>query len=163
MPSTLRLAVDDVHDLVADLQAAGRGLERPITDTLREGAEAIATAAKPLMRTRAEGAWASSSGAKYGHIAEYYDAALTVHAGQASAQATVGTRHPGGPVWEWGGAIAPRAGSGGVTAAAASGHPGEIIHIPRLAPVQRAAEAEEEVVALKLEGAVDRLLKSHDL
>ena len=156
MASTVRLDVD-IRDLYRDLEAAANGLEAELTKVLGDGAALIAETARPLMRRSAAGSWDGSSGAELGHIQDSYGSQAR------GLTATVTTSHPGAPVWEYGGRIAPRAGEGGVKAAEATGHPREIIDIPRQAPVHRAALADIDVIEQQLKSSVDRLLASFNL
>ena len=107
MAGILRLTVStDVAELSRDLRSFGDDLDHPLRDALEYGAKTIAAAAKPLMRFRAEGAWPNSSGARYGHISDWYAARV------ATTSASVYSDHPAAPVWEWGGHIDPGAGGG---------------------------------------------------
>jgi hypothetical protein len=166
----LRLSVStDVAELSRDLRSFGDDLDRPLRDALEYGAKTIAAAAKPLMRFRAEGAWLNSSGARYGHISEYYQARV------ATTSASVVSDHPAAPVWEWGGHIDPGAGGGEHKLKAelsarsrartrirlAGGRRG--IEIPRLQPVSRAGDAMREEITQHLEDALTALIKEHGL
>ena len=170
MAGILRLTVSvDVRELSRDLRSFGEDLDRPLRDALEYGAKTIAVAAKPLMRFRAEGAWPNSSGARYGHISEYYQARA------ATLSASVVTDHPAGPVWEWGGHIDPAAGGGEHRLKAdlsrnaharqrirlAGGRRG--IEIPRLQPVTRAGDENREEITQHLEDALTSLVKEHGL
>jgi len=162
----------DVAELSRDLRSFGDDLDRPLRDALEYGARTVALAAKPLMRFRAEGAWPSSSGARYGHIAAYYEARV------ATVSAAVVSDHPAAPVWEWGGTIRPILGSGIQRLATASRTAGQVrlrlsalgmdrppftFHIPRLQPVGHAAEAKREEIVQHLDDAVTALIKEHGL
>lgn len=170
MAGRLRIGVSvDVADLSRDLRSFGDDLDRPLRDALEYGANIIADAARPLMRVRPEGAWPNSSGARYGHIAAYYEAKVQ------TLSSTVVSDHPAAPVWEWGGHIDPGAGGGEhhVKAElrararvrsrirAAGGRRG--IEIPPLHPVGHAADAKREEVTQHLEDALDALIREHDL
>jgi hypothetical protein len=168
----LRASVD-VRELVRDLEAFGDELDEPIRDVLEHGASSIADAARPLMRFRAEGAWPTSSGAKYGHIRAYYEGKLT-----SSSTAVVFSDHPAAPVWEWGGTIHPLVGHEvralisrpGTRQLARSAlkvanqlRPPYTFEIPRLEPVQRAAAVEREHIEEELESAIQDLIDEHHL
>ena len=170
MAGILRLTVStDVRELSRDLRSFGDDLDRPLRDALEYGAKTIAAAAKPLMRFRAEGAWPTSSGARYGHISAYYAARV------ATLSAVVYSEHPAAPVWEWGGHIDPGAGGGEHRIRAelasrararqrirlAGGRRG--IEIPRLEPVTRAGEASREDITRHLDDALTALVKEHGL
>ena len=170
MAGILRLTVStDVRALSRDLRSFGDDLDRPLRDALEYGAKTIAAAAKPLMRFRAEGAWPTSSGARYGHISAYYAARV------ATLSAVVYSEHPAAPVWEWGGHIDPGAGGGEHRIRAelasrararqrirlAGGRRG--IEIPRLEPVTRAGEASREDITRHLDDALTALVKEHGL
>jgi hypothetical protein len=162
----------NVSDLSRDLRAFGDDLDKPLRDALEWGATSVARAAKPLMRFRAEGAWATSSGARYGHIQDYYEARV------ATISAAVVSDHPAAPVWEWGGTIHPLL---GVSlhhalstsrmkeqmkmrlAAANMDRPPYTFRIPRLQPVANAADAEREQITQHLEDAVDALIREYGL
>ena len=154
----IRVGVDDrVADLARDLKAAGDSLAAgQLRDVLLQGAQQIATAAAPIMGY-GQPSWPKSSGAELPRIADSY---IATAAGQSAA---VATTHPGGPVWEFGGQIAPAAGPGGVTAARASGHPGEVLRIPRKGPAELAALSQIEAVTANVTRHVDQVLADHDL
>lgn len=169
MPDTVRLDVD-VREVARDLQALGDDLDRPLRDTLEKGAQGIADVARTFMRKR-DGSWATSSAAREfpGHIADYFDAKGSA---TAAPSATVGSRHPAAPVWEFGGEIHPAAGDRhAVIARSRVGSPKrhiltrglQRIHIPRLLPVHRAAEQEEPHIERELATAVDQLAREHGL
>lgn len=168
MPGILRLSVStDVADLSRDLRAFGDDLDKPLRDALEYGANAVANAAKPLMRFRPSGAWPTSSGARYGHIQDYYRATV------ATLSAAVVSDHPAAEVWEYGGDIHPAAGSirHAAIAAHSVGSPArqilergiQTIHIPRQQPVANAADAKREEITQHLEQAVDALIEEHGL
>lgn len=162
----------DVSELSRDLRSFGEDLDRPLRDALEYGANAIADAARPLMRFRAAGPWPTSSGARYGHIKAYYEARVQ------TTSATVISDHPAAPVWEWGGTIRPLLGSGIQRMATTSRTAGQMrlklvaagldrppytFRIPRLGPVSHAADAKRPEIEQHLEDAVSALIREHNL
>jgi hypothetical protein len=108
MTATLKLGLTvDGRQAQRDLRAVADGLDRPITDVLRDGAAEIADIARGFMR-HGEPTWPSSSAARDfpGLISDYFDSKAN------GMSATVGSTHPAAPVWEWGGFIDPAAGGG---------------------------------------------------
>ena len=167
MAGTLKLgATVDGRQAQCDLQAVGDGLDKPITDVLRDGAAKIADIARGFLHHGAP-SWLNSSAARDfpGGIRAYYDSRA------AKMSATVGSTHPAAPVWEWGGDIHPAAGSAKHAAIRSirhgdprraqleAGH--QVIHIPRDMPVQRAGDSAKDDLARRLEDAVERLVMEH--
>jgi hypothetical protein len=160
MALTIRAAVE-VRELSRDLRSLGEGLDKPIRDTLTEYVEKIRDIGAGFMR-HGQPSWPSSSAAaKYGSfpgaIASYYDTRTS------TVSANIGTRHPAGPVWEWGGDIHPRAGALHEMFKShpeqAAGH--QTITIPRLQPMVRAADQEADAFERALDDAVDRLIAEY--
>jgi hypothetical protein len=164
MPSTIRANVD-VKSVSQDLRALGDDLDKPIRDTLGEYAEKIKDIGAGFMK-HGHGSWPTSSAARDfpGLIADYYDTRVS------TLSANIGTTHPGGPVWEYGGDIHPAAGSakhaairglrGPRRAMLERGH--QVIHIPRWMPMTRAADQEAPAFERALGDAVDRLIAEHN-
>lgn len=168
MPSVLRAHVE-IAEISRDLRALGDDFDKPIRDTLEEHATKIADIARGFMR-HGEPSWPNSSAARDfgsapGTIAGYYDSRV------ATTSASIGSRHPAAPVWEWGGDIHPAAGSARHAAIAAKrvNSPArklleagvQTIHIPRLQPVHRAGEADLPAMEQALDDAVSRLVEQY--
>ena len=160
MPSTVRLHVD-VKDVVEALDGFRDQLDQPIRDVFEGHGKQIADIAAGFMR-KGQPPWPSSSGARYGDspgtIASYFDSRASVNS------LTIGTTHPAGPVWEWGGEIHPAAGKS--LHAAMKAHPQlrighQVIVIPRTLPATRAADADAPALTRDLSDAVDRLIAEH--
>lgn len=144
MASTVRAEVD-VKDLYDDLVAAGQGLDKQLTGELERGARDIADASRKFMREgEGVGRFKGSTGAELPHIRDSYTSTAR------GLVANVISTHPAGPVWEFGGTIAPHS-------------PKQVIRIPHLAPVHLAALEELDLIALHLQAAVDRLLATFRL
>lgn len=170
MGGTVRLHTSvDIGDLSRDLRSFGEDLDKPLRDALHYGARMVAQGAKRFMRYRPEGAWASSSGARYGHIRDYYEARV------ATMSAAVISRHPASAVWEWGGTIHPLLGTGMhrliqrhpqqrlALAARNMDRPPYTFHIPKLRPVGNAADVAYRDITQHLENAVRQLIEEHHL
>ena len=165
MASTLKAAVD-IREVSADLRALGGSLDDPIRDTLGQHASVIADMARGFLHS-GKPTWATSSAFRdFGpSMRPYYDSSV------ARVSASIGSTHPGAPVWEWGGEIHPAAG-GGVHAAIRAFHHGDprrkmlsaghqVIVIPRDRPVGRAGDQDLPALERDLESAVDRLCREH--
>jgi hypothetical protein len=167
--NVIRVGVEGATDIAKDMRAAAEGFDTPLHDVLDHAGQLVADTAKQFMRYRPEGAWKDSSGARYGHIRDYY-----AHRTNETS-ASVYTSHPAGPVWEWGGHIDPGAGGGehfvkrDLKARAharqkirqAGGRQG--FEIPRLEPVGKAGRASAEDIHRDFEDTVDRYLREHNL
>lgn len=160
----------DVGELSRDLRALGDDLDQPIRDALDKGAQAVITSAHELMRYRPEGAWKGSSGARYGHIRDYYEARVN------RLSASINSGHPAAGVWEFGGQIHPLLGEGhhvlsyhnrqyrqarARIAGTGLDRPPYTFDIPRLQPVAHAAEQNEQDIARHIADAVDRLIAEY--
>ena len=160
MPATLKAAVD-IREVSADLRALGDGLDDPIRDTLETHAKQIADMARGFLHSGAPSWLTSSAFRDFGpSMRPYYDSAV------ARVSASIGSTHPGAPVWEWGGEIHPAA--GGSMHHVLREHPslraafsGQVIVIPRDQPVGRAGEADLPALERDLDSALDRLAAAH--
>ena len=165
MAATLKAAVD-IREVSADLRALGDNLDDPIASTLEQHARDIADMARGFLHS-GKPTWLTSSAFRdFGpSMRPYYDSHV------ARVSASIGSTHPGAPVWEWGGEIHPAAG-GAVHAAIrafrhgdprrkmlSAGH--QVIVIPRDRPVGRAGEQDLPALERDLESAVDRLCREH--
>jgi hypothetical protein len=164
MPSTLRAAVD-IRDLAGDLRAIRDGLDQPIRDTLGGHAAQIADIARGFMH-HGQPSWRGSSAERLypEGVSGYYDSKV------ASLSASIGTMHPGAPVWEWGGDIHPRdSARHAVIRSLRVGNPRrrtleagvQIIAIPRDQAANRAAESDMPSLTQDLDDAVDRLIAEY--
>jgi hypothetical protein len=167
MASTIKAAVD-IRGVSQDLRALGDDLDDPIQDALEQHAGIIADMARGFLHSGAP-SWATSSAFRdFGpSMRPYYDSHV------ARVSASIGSTHPGAPVWEWGGHIDPAAGGGIHTLARelkarsyqrqkirmAGGRQG--FEIPRDQPVYRAGQADLPALERDLESAVDRLCREH--
>ena len=167
MARTLKLGLTvDGRQMQRDLKAIKDGLDRPITDVLRDGAAEIADMARGFLHA-GQPSWPSSSAARDypGGMRAYYDSSVAV------MSATVGTTHPGAPVWEYGGEIHPRSGSmkhaairafrkgDPRRAQLAAGH--QVIVIPADEPVRRAGDSAQDDLAQRLADAVNQLVEEY--
>ena len=162
MASTLKAAVD-IRDASAALRRLDDDLDDPIRDALETHAGQIADMARGFLHSGAP-SWATSSAFRdFGpSMRPYYDSSV------ARVSASIGSTHPGAPVWEWGGEIHPAA--GGAMHHVLREHPslraafnGQVIVIPPDHPVGRAGEQDLPALERALESALDRLCREHGL
>lgn len=167
MAQTLKLDVD-IKETSQALRSLQAGLDKPIRDSLLEGARHIVTGAEGFMRTETENQppWALSSAAELypDGPSSYYDARV------AKLSATVGTTHPGARVWEYGGDIHPanpdahaiiRRSKIGSRRRKVMETGIQIIHIPPLHSVSRSGDLEAPFLEQALRDQIDRLVVEH--
>ena len=172
MPGRLRIyAKIDIGDTAKDLQAIGDGLDQPLTDAFEYAGRVITESAHANMR-HAKPSWPTSSAARMygsgaGVISSYYDSQAT------SVGASIFSRHPAAPVWEWGGTIHPLLGRSlhrmiakspqAALRLSAGGHdrPPWTFEIPRLEPVARAGAEREQEITDRLEQSIDELIEAN--
>lgn len=148
MADTLRLPVGfDTTELQRDLESVEHGLGRTLTDVLRKTAGIVADTAPRFTPYDPAHDYTRKDGLP--HLRDTFGARA------AGGTATVTTTHPGGPVHEFGGTIAPR--SHGVT-----GH-GADIHIKPSQMAHRALDAVQDRVSADLADRLERLVRSHNL
>lgn len=144
MASTVRIAAPDTRELSRDLEAVEIGLGRALHQAIADAAEPIVLPeAKRLAPFDAEHrGWKGSAENDPGHIRD------SLHLRAAPYGAALFTTHPGAPVHEFGGTIAP------------SGHP---FYIAPKAFAQTAGETREGALAERVDQAIDRFLRQHNL
>lgn len=159
----------DIGELSRDLRSMADNLDQPIRDALGRGAESVVSTAHELMRYRPEGAWKGSSGARYGHIRDYYVAKVN------RLSASINSSHPASGVWEFGGQIHPLLGESHHMLSYRNRQykqararlspdlqrPPYTFDIPAEHPVATAAESKEQDIARALADAVDRLIAEY--
>lgn len=144
MAATIHIGVPDLRDLRADLDAVQIGLGRQVNKALATSAKPIAALARdlaPFDATHRGWRW-NHPYPDPGHIRD------NIKARGAAYGAAIVSTHPGGPVHEFGGSIAPR---------------GKPIQIERTAYTQKAGATLGERVERDAMDALDELLDRHNL
>lgn len=143
MASTIRIKVPDMRELRADLESVELGLGRALNEAALLAAEPILAEAKRLAPFDAEHrGWKGAQADDPGHIRD------SLHVRPAPYGAALYTTHPGAPVHEFGGTIAP------------NGHP---FRITQKLFAQTAGETQAGQAAERADEALERLLREHNL
>ncbi len=139
MTQTVRVGIQGLRETQRDLEAVSLGLGRELARVIREGADSLVPAARS---NTPFGPGPQSARDNLPHIGD------TLSARASATTASIVSSHPGAPVHEYGGEIAPK---------------GVPITIRQSAMAHRAGEQELPRFERDLKSAIDALVAKHDL
>lgn len=149
MADTIRLPVGvDVAELRRDLESVEVGLDKLVTEALREAGTTVVRATPPFAPFDPDHDFKRKDGLP--HLRETFSARVL-----GGRTATIGTTHPGGQVHEYGGTIAPR--THGVT------RQGADIKIKPSRMAHKAADKVAPQLEQDLARRLQRLVREHNL
>lgn len=142
MPSTIRLSISDLREIRADLEAVEDGLGAAVDRAILQVAAPVLGRAERLAPYDSTHRGHRGSDEDPGHIRD------SLHMRPTPYGAALYSTHPGAPVHEYGGTIAPK---------------GTPFFIPPQAYALTAGESHADALERKATVEVDRLLRHHDL